>query len=72
MSASNRLVSLEEAVRRFGVPERTLRRRISDGTIAVYRHDRDRRQRHVVDDDVAGLFVPRSDPAQDDRRVSAA
>ena len=71
MNAPDRLVTLDQAVKRLGVPRRTLYRRLADGTIPVYRHDRDRRQRLVDVADVAALFVPRSERTTADRPPAA-
>jgi excisionase family DNA binding protein len=64
---TDRLLPIEEAGRRLGVPYRTMRRRIEDGTLKTYRHDRDRRQKLVAIDDVAALFTPR--PAETPQEV---
>lgn len=66
MAMADRLVPVEEAGRRLGVPYRTMRRRIVDGTIPVYRSDRDRRMKLVALDDVARLFTPRQVEAEAD------
>jgi excisionase family DNA binding protein len=70
---TDRLLPVEEAGRRLGVPYRTMRRRIEDGTLKTYRHDRDRRQKLVAIDDVAALFRPQpADARQEVEPVSAA
>ena len=70
---TDRLLPIEEAGRRLGIPYRTMKRRIDDGTIRTYRHDRDRRQKLVALDDVAALFTPRpSDDSQEVGPLSAA
>jgi excisionase family DNA binding protein len=70
---TDRLLPIEEAGRRLGVPYRTMRRRIEDGTLKTYRHDRDRRQKLVALDDVARLITPRpSDDTQEVGPLSAA
>jgi hypothetical protein len=73
MTTMERLIPAEEAGRRVGVPYRTIARRIKDGTIPTYRHDRDRRQKLVAIDDVAALFTPRpADAPQEVEPLSAA
>ncbi len=67
MTTMDRLLPVEEAGRRLGVPYRTMRRRIEDGTIPTYRNDRDRRMKLVALADVARLFDPR--PATKDQEV---
>jgi hypothetical protein len=59
MAVRDQLVPIEEAGRRFGVPYRTLRKRVVDQTIRTFCNDRDRRVTLVALDDVAALFTPR-------------
>lgn len=68
MVTMDRLLPVEEAGRQLGVPYRTMRRRIEDGTLPTYRSDRDRRKKFVMVDDVARLFTAR--PATEDQEVT--
>ena len=67
----DRLVSLDEAVKRLGVPRRTLYRRLQDGTLTAYKDNRDRRRRLVAVSDVAALFTPRPESAKAGRPGAA-
>jgi excisionase family DNA binding protein len=53
--AEAELVSFAEASARLGLPQRTLRQRVADGSIDVYRDGRDHRRRLVRADDLAQL-----------------
>ncbi len=53
--AEAELISYPEAAARLGLPPRTLRQRLADGRIDVYRDGRDHRRRLVRADDVAKL-----------------
>ena len=52
------MISLDEAVRRLGLPRRTFARRLADGSIDVYQDGRDRRQRLVLVTDLERLTRP--------------
>jgi|GEM_PF-3143962 len=54
-SAELELISYPEAAARLGLPPRTLRQRLADGQVAVYRDGRDHRRRLVRADDLAKL-----------------
>ncbi len=53
--AEAELISFAEASARLGLPRRTLRQRVADGSIDVYRDGRDHRRRLVRADDLAKL-----------------
>jgi predicted DNA-binding protein (UPF0251 family) len=59
MAMLDRMLPIGEAGKRFGVPRRTLDRRVQDGTLVTYQSDRDRRVRLVALDDVLKIFTPR-------------
>jgi len=50
--AEAELISFDEAATRLGLPPRTLRQRLADGRIDVYRCGRDHRRRLVRADDL--------------------
>jgi len=54
-AAELELISYHEAAARCGLPDRTMRQRLADGQVAVYRCGRDHRRRLVRADDVAKL-----------------
>ncbi len=53
--AEAELISFAEASARLGLPRRTLRQRLADGRVDVYRDGRDHRRRLVRADDLAKL-----------------
>lgn len=54
----DRFMSPDEAVRRLGIPRRTLSRRTKDGSVRVFGCDRDRRRRLIPLEDLLKLTEP--------------